>query len=255
VRSHFLIAVVLALIGVAGAQRPTFEVASIKRNNSGSEGGGFNANAGFLRVTNNPLRNVIRNAWGLQAFQIMGGPDWINTERWDIVAKAEGNPGPQMMAMVQSLLADRFKLVAHTETRELPIYALVFAREDRSFGPKMRASSTDCQKEMTAAIARNGPPGPNSPLLCGIRSVPGHFELNAAAIGSFIRNLAPITGRSVVDKTGLAGGYDAELTWNDSEEGPSLYTAIQEQLGLKLDAQRGPVEVLVIDSIERPVED
>jgi uncharacterized protein (TIGR03435 family) len=159
------------------------------------------------------------------------------------------------MTMVQSLLADRFKLVVHKETRELPIYALVFSRPDHSFGPKLHASSTDCQKEMTAAIARSGPPGPNSPLLCGGRFVPGHIELNAAAINNFIRTLAPIAGRSIVDKTGLTGGYDADLTWNDSEEGPSLFTAIQEQLGLKLDAQSGAVDVLVIDSAERPTED
>jgi uncharacterized protein (TIGR03435 family) len=125
----------------AQADRPTFEVASIKRNTSGSEGGGFNANAGFLRITNNPLRNVIRTAWQLQGFQIVGGPGWIDTERWDIVARADGNPGPRMMVMVQSLLADRFKLVAHTETREMPIYALVFARADRAFGPKLHASA------------------------------------------------------------------------------------------------------------------
>jgi len=237
------------------AQRPTFEVATIKRNNSADDNRSVRGNGGRLTITNNPLRNIIRNGWGLQDFQIVGGPDWMNTERWDITAKAEGNPGPQMMVMVQNLLADRFKLVAHKETRELPIYALVFARADHSFGPKLHASSTDCQKEMSAAIARGGPPGPNSPLLCGIRSLPGHFQLNAAAIPNFVRNLAPFAGRSIVDRTGLAGVYDADLTWNDSEEGPSLFTAMQEQLGLKLEAQRGPVEVLVIDSAERPMED
>jgi len=237
------------------AQRPTFEVATIKRNNSADDNRSVRGNGGRLTITNNPLRNIIRNGWGLQDFQIVGGPDWINTERWDITAKAEGNPGPQMMVMVQNLLADRFKLVAHKETRELPIYALVFARADHSFGPKLHASSTDCQKEMSAAIARGGPPGPNSPLLCGIRSLPGHFQLNAAAIPNFVRILAPFAGRSIVDRTGLAGVYDADLTWNDSEEGPSLFTAMQEQLGLKLEAQRGPVEVLVIDSAERPMED
>jgi uncharacterized protein (TIGR03435 family) len=246
---------VTSVASMSSAQRPTFEVASIKRNNSGSDGAGFNGNAGTLRITNNPLRNIIRNAWGLQAFQIIGGPDWINTERWDILAKADGNPGPQLMTMVQNLLADRFKLVVHRETRDLPIYALVFARADHAFGPRMHASSTDCQQAMTAAIARSGPPGPDSPLLCGARSLPGHLELNAAGMNTFIRNIAPIAGRSVVDKTGLTGGYDADLTWNDSEEGPSLFTAIQEQLGLKLDAQRGPVDVLVIDSAARPVED
>ena len=238
------------------AQRPTFEVASIKRNTSAAEGARVNGNAGRLTIANNTLRNIIRNGWGLQSFQIIGGPDWIDTDRWDIVAKVEAGAERQnMMPMVQNLLADRFKLVTHRETRELPIYALVFARPDHSFGPKLHASSTDCQKEMSAAIARGGPPGPNSPLLCGIRSIPGHFQLNAAALNNFARNIAPLVGRQVVDKTGLTGVFDAELTWNDSEEGPSLFTAIQEQLGLKFDAQRGAVEVLVIDSAERPVED
>ena len=237
------------------AQRLTFEVATIKRNNSADDNRSVRGNGGRLTITNNQLRNIIRNGWGLQDFQIIGGPDWMNTERWDIVAKAEGNPGPQMMVMLQNLLADRFKLVAHKETRELPIYALVFARPDHAFGPKLHASPTDCRKEMSAAVARGGPPGPNSPLLCGIRSFPGHFQLNAAAIANFVRNLTAFAGRSIVDKTGLTGVYDADLTWNESEEGPSLFTAIQEQLGLKLEAQRGPVDVLVIDSAARPTED
>jgi len=233
------------------AQPPAFEVASIKRDSSGDDRASVRGNAGRLTITNNPLRNIIRNAWGLQGFQIVGGLD-----RWDIVAKVEAGAERQnVMPMVQNLLADRFKLVTHHETRELPIYALVFARPDRTFGPKLLASSTDCQKEMSAAVARGGPPGPGSPLLCGIRSLPGHFQLNAAAISSFARNIASFVGRQVVDKTGLTGVFDADLTWNDSEEGPSLFTAIQEQLGLKFDAQRGPVDVLVIDSAQRPVED
>jgi len=253
------LAVALALGTVAGlqAQRPAFEVASIKRNTSANEGASVNGNAGRLTIRNSPLRNIIRNAWGLQTFQLVGGPDWIDTERWDVAAKVEAGAERQnMMPMVQNLLADRFKLVSHEETRELPIYALVFARADHAFGAKLHASSTDCQRAMTEAIKRSGPPGPNSPLLCGIRSLPGHIELNATAISpNFTRSLAQISGRNVVDKTGLTGGYDADLTWNESEEGPSLYTAIQEQLGLKLEAQRGTVEVLVIDSVERPIED
>jgi len=235
------LAIACLLFGsVAHAQRPAFEVASIKRNTSANQGAGVHGNGGSLSITNSPLRNVIRNAWNLQGFQIVGGPGWIDTERWDIVAKAEGNPGMQMMVMIQNLLADRFKLVTHKETRELPIYALVFAHADHSLGPKLHASSTDCQKEVSAAIARTGRPpgGPNSPLLCGIRSIPGHFELNASPLSNFARTLAPLAGRSIVDRTGLSGVYDAELIWNDSEEGPSLFTAIQEQLGLKLDARR-----------------
>jgi uncharacterized protein (TIGR03435 family) len=159
--------------------------------------------------------------------------------------------------MMQSLLADRFKLVAHKETRDLPVYALVFARQDHAFGPELHASSTDCQKEVGALIARTGrPPSPDAPPLCGIRAVSGHIELNATRISpNFVSTLAPITGRSVVDKTGLTGVFDAELVWSDSEAGPSLVTAIQEQLGLKLEAQRGPVDVRVIDHVERPTPD
>jgi len=254
---HLVSALLVCASGlVVSAQRPAFEVATIKRNTSAAEGASVRGNAGRLTITNNPLRNIIRNAWGLQGFQIVGGPDWMDTDRWDIVAKVEpGAERQNVMPMVQNLLADRFKLVTHQETRALPIYVLVFARADHVFGPKLHASTIDCQKEMSAAIARGGPPGPNSPLLCGIRSLPGHMQMNAAGITNFIRNLSQIAGRQIVDGTGLTGGFDADLTWNDSEEGPSLFTAIQEQLGLKLDAQRGPVEVLVIDSAQRPVED
>ena len=262
------LAVLAVFLAQAPQPRPTFEVATIKRNTSGSDAARFSGQTGRLAITNNPLRNIIRNAWGLQGFQIVGGPDWISTERWDIVAKAEGNPqGPVMLAMVQNLLADRFKLVTHRETREMPIYALVLAKADRSFGPKLRASSTDCEKEMTAAIARGGKP-PTDRVLCGMRTLNGHIEMNAVPMANLARNLSPIAGRSVIDKTGLTGGFDAELTWTPdaslgnspdapppSSDGPSLFTAIQEQLGLKLDAQRGPVDVLVIDSVERPTED
>jgi len=249
--------------------RPTFEAASIKRNTSVSDGASFRGQTGRIAVTNNTLRNIIRNAWNLQGFQIVGGPDWINTERWDIVAKAEGNAqGPEMLAMVQNLLADRFKLVTHRETREMPIYALVFAKADRSFGPNLHASSTDCLKEMTAAVARSGGP-PRDRVLCGTRSVNGRIEMNAVPMANFARNLSPIAGRSVVDKTGLSGGFDATLTWTPdaslgnapdagppaADGGPSLFTALQEQLGLKLEAARGPVDVLVIDSAARPMED
>ena len=237
---------------------PAFEVASIKRNTSANEAASLTINAGRLTIRNGPLRAIVRSAFALQAFQVVGGPDWIDTEGWDVTAKAEAGAEREPMGlMIQSLLADRFKLVVHKETRELPIYALVFARQDHAFGPKLQASSTDCQKEVGALIARTGrPPSPDAPPLCGVRSRSGHIELNATRISpNFVRTLAPITGRSVVDKTGLTGVYDAELVWNDSEEGPSLFTAIQEQLGLKLEAQRGPVDVLVIEHVERPTSD
>src|SRR5262245_35368033 len=94
------LAALALLLAQSTASRPRFEVASIKRNTSGSDGARVSAQTGRLTVTNNPLRNIIRNAWGLQGFQIVGGPDWINTDRWDIVAKADGNPrGPEMLVM------------------------------------------------------------------------------------------------------------------------------------------------------------
>jgi len=242
----------------AGPKPPAFEVASIKRNTSANERPSLTINAGRVTIRNGPLRAIIRSAFGLQAFEVVGGPDWVDTDGWDVNAKAE--PGAERQPtgpMMQSLLADRFKLVAHKETRDLPVYALVFARQDHAFGPKLHASSTDCQKEVGALIARTGqPPSADAPPLCGIRSVSGHIELNATRINpNFVRTLAPITGRSVVDQTGLTGVFDAELVWSDSEAGPSLFTAIQEQLGLKLEAQRGPVDVLVIDHVERPTSD
>jgi uncharacterized protein (TIGR03435 family) len=263
------VAALALLLAQTTASGPTFEVATIKRNTSGSEAARFSGQTGRVTITNNPLRNIIRNAWGLQGFQIVGGPEWMNTERWDIVAKAEGNPqGPQMLAMLQNLLADRFKLVTHRETRDMPIYALVFSRADRSFGPKLHASETDCLKEMTTAVARGGGPPLDGKVLCGMRTLNGHIEMNAAPMRNFARNLSPIAGRSVVDKTELAGNFDADLTWTPdaslgppsdtappANDGASLFTAIQEQLGLKLDAQRGPVKVLVIDSAARPTED
>ena len=253
------VATVAAVATTLHAQaRPAFEVASIKRNTSANERPSLAINAGRVTIRNGPLRAIIRSAFGLQAFEVVGGPDWIDTDGWDVTAKAEAGAEREPTGpMMQRLLADRFRLVAHKETRDLPVYALVFARRDHAFGPKLHASSKDCQKEVGALIARTGrPPSPDAPPLCGIRSRSGHIELNATRISpNFIRTLAPITGRSVVDKTGLTGVYDAELVWNDSEEGPSLFTAIQEQLGLKLEAQRGPVDVLVIDHVERPTSD
>src|SRR6266850_5669876 len=126
----------------ARAQRPTFEVATIKRNVSVSDSVFVRTQpGGRLSVGNNSLRNIIRNAYRLQNFQIVGGPDWINTERWDIVAKADGNTKPEdLLVVLQNLLADRFKLVVHREMRDSPIYALVLARTDGRLGPQLKVS-------------------------------------------------------------------------------------------------------------------
>jgi uncharacterized protein (TIGR03435 family) len=261
-----------------GGASPAFEVASIKKNVSVSDSASVRAQpGGRLSVTNNSLRNIIRNAWGVQNFQIVGGPDWMNTDRWDIVAKAEGDPTPpQMLLMLRTLLAERFKLIVHNETRETPIYALVLLRSDGRPGPQLRPSSVDCAAVAAAVRARGGappPPAPGGRPACGTRTTRGSMMTTATTMADLARNLSPFAGRSVVDKTGLAGNFDLDLTWTPDPQGAppaggspdvtrpaaddsaSLFTAVQEQLGLKLDSQRGPIEFLVIDSAERPTED
>ena len=268
---------------------PAFEVASVKLNNSGDgrvmlsqqPGGRFTA-------TNVPLRLLIRNAYQLQDFQIVGAPAWINSERYDIVAKAEDGTPPEtpsldrtgpsrIQLMIRSLLAERFQLVAHDETRELPIYALVVARSDGKLGPDLKKSEVDCNAVFAAGRGRGmppppppGPPQAGERPQCGIRIGMGNLAMGGAPLPQFANSLAMFVGRTVQDKTGLAGNYDVTLTWTPDQmpqrppgapepppadpNGPSIFTALQEQLGLKLDSQKGPVSVLVIDRVERPKE-
>jgi uncharacterized protein (TIGR03435 family) len=253
---------------------PAFEVASIKENVSASDNASVRAQpGGRVSVTNNSLRNIIRNAYNVQNYQIIGGPDWINTVRWDINAKAPDDAPPQqMLLMLRTLLADRFTLVIRNETREMPIYALVLARADGRLGPQLRASAVDCAAIFAAAKAKGEAPPPttNGRPTCGTRTTRGNMMTTGVAMADLARNLAPFAGRPVIDKTGLTGGFDVDLTWAPelppgpdgtapsappSSDGASLYTAVQEQLGLKLDARQGPVDVVVIDSAQRPVED
>jgi uncharacterized protein (TIGR03435 family) len=253
------------------AARPVFEVASIKRNVSGSDGASVRVQpGGRLSVTNNSLRNIIRNAYNVQNFQIVGGPDWINDIRWDILAKAESEaPTPELLIMVRNLLADRFKLVVHTEMRETPVYALVLARSDGRLGPQLRPSTVDCAALLASFKARKeAPPNTiNGRPSCGTRITQGSMMTTATTMADVVRNLAPMAGRPIVDRTGLTGTFDLDLTWMPDQQGPAgataptdndrpaLVTAVQEQLGLKLDSQRLPFEMLIIDSVERPTED
>ena len=275
------------------AAAPAFEVASVKPNKSGpgptmlgiQPGGRFTA-------TNIPLRLLIRNAYQVQDSQLVGGPAWITSDRFDIMAKAEGDvpppdpggpPGPPgvMTLMLRTLLADRFKLVVHHETRELPIYALVIARSDGKLGPQLRPAAVDCTSVMAAARARGGPPPappqPGERPSCGMRFGLGQMAAGGFPLSQFANSLSQFVQRMVIDRTGLTGSFDLDLTWTPDQlpqrapgtpadqplrvngvdidpNGPSIFTAVQEQLGLKLDSQRGPVDVLVIDSVEHPTE-
>ncbi|PYR48456.1 MAG: hypothetical protein DMF95_14320 [Acidobacteria bacterium] len=183
--------------------------------------------------------------------------------------------------MIRALLAERFKLTVHNETRDLPIYALVTARSDGRLGPDLHRSETDCAAQMAAARGRGAPAAPpqsGAPMPCGIRIGMGNIAVGGATLSQVASNLSMFVGRVVQDRTGLTGAFDVNLTWTPDQmpqrapgtpadqplrvngvdidpNGPSIFTAVQEQLGLKLDSQRGPVDILVIDRAEHPVED
>jgi uncharacterized protein (TIGR03435 family) len=254
---------------------PAFDVSSVKLNKEGGPSSVRVTPGGMLAVTNNNLRNIIRNAWNITNDQIVDGPDWIDSDRFDITAKA---PAPfkqeEARAMLQALLGERFGLKTHMETRELPVYLLVLARKDGTLGPQMKKGEIDCAALM-ASVAAGGKMSdrlPNGNLPCGISVRPGQGQViaNGTAMEALARNLVGGVGRIVVDKTGLPGYYDFSLTFTPDTaptapgapaaappdpSAPSLFTAMQEQLGLKLEPGRAPVQVLVIDRAQRPTAD
>jgi uncharacterized protein (TIGR03435 family) len=264
------------------AQAPAnaFEVTSVRPNKTGDgrvmvgmqPGGRFTA-------TNVALRLLLRQAFNVQDFQIVGGPDWIVSDRFDVIAKAPDGAeftADTMRPMLRSLLAERFKLMFHNETRDMPIYALMKARTDGKLGTGLTPAAIDCA---AAARGRRGapppaPPQPGQKMECGMMIGPGRLNAGGMPLSNLATALAPQVGRIVLDKTELTGNYDFELTYAPEAIGsvggpallnggpvavdpnaPNLFTALQEQLGLKLDSQRGPVDVVVIDRIEQPAAD
>jgi uncharacterized protein (TIGR03435 family) len=250
----------------------TFDVAAIRRNlTSTQQGSGLSAPqpGGRYIAIGVTLRRLISDAY--DAMRIVGGPEWIDSDRFDVNARSEGNPTPQQISrMLRPLLAERFALVVHTESREMPIYALVLARADRAIGTKLRKSDAKC-----AAESRDYFPS----AAAGFPPPCGDFRLGAGALtarGMTMERLARLlggrVGRPVLDRTGVDGAFDLELEWSSDlglvqalrdsagsselrPDGVSLFTALEEQLGLRLDATRAPVDVLVVDSAEPPTPD
>lgn len=243
----------------------SFELTSVKRNVSGSESGGSNRNQpnGSFIGTNVTLRPFIARAYEVRTFQVTGGPPWLDFDRFDIVGRgAEGTPTAMRPAMLRALLADRFKLVTHTETREQPVYLLVLARPDGRLGPQLKRSPFPCG---SAAVA--GQPAPS----CGVEgSVNGGIG-TINTWGTPIDNIAAALAnyavtRFVINRTGLEGGFDVvglrfaaegfgPAAANRPDDVPSIFTAVEEQLGLKLEPARGPVPFVVIDSVQPPTAD
>jgi uncharacterized protein (TIGR03435 family) len=239
------------------AAPPTFDVASIHVNNAETDGHHhiFNNPAeSHLRTRNLALRDLLQFAYGLPNSQILGGPAWLDSIMFDIDAKSDPSVDAQLHAlpteqarhqkqlMVQALLADRFQLKTHWETRQLPIYALVVAKDGPKFKPsKINGTTIDIGRARL------------------------HVAGSDDTMSILVRELAQVLGRVVLNQTGLSGRYDLSLRWTpddapppmlngapDPSEPPGIFTAIQEQLGLKLESSHGPVPVLLIDSVEMP---
>ena len=225
-------------------QAPAFEVASIKPNMSGDPRSGTQSSpGGRVTVTNQPLRSVIRVAYGSSDMEVIGGPDWIGADRWDILAAAgPGSPDDApWQLMMKSLLVERFKLRAHLEQRERSIYRLVFARSDKRLGPDVH--DTACKDDDASC-------GRTSANTNGIKS--GTITGSGRTMVELGTSLSPYAERRVSDHTGLEGRYDFKISWSEEV---SIFTALQEQLGLKLESTRSLVDVLVIDGVERPTPD
>jgi uncharacterized protein (TIGR03435 family) len=276
----------------ASVAEPKFEVTSVKKSGANRQGGPLRFGmqpGGRFTVTGMPVSFLLTMAYGIQRFQLIGGPSWINSDRFDINAVAEdvpvqptppGTPN-RMQLLLRSLLKERFALVVHNETRELPLSYLVMAREDRKLGERLRPSTVDC-RALFAARAREGgpPPAPPAPPKpgevppCGMMSGTGRIAGGSMPMSNLASLLGIMLNRPVYDRTNLTGNFDIQLDYTPdqmpqippgatlppgltlpSPEGPALNTALEEQLGLKLDATRGPVDVLVIDSVAPPEPD
>ena len=217
-------------------------------------GGGFTA-------TNCSLGLLIQYAYDVMQFQISGAPGWVQSGRYDIAAKAEGDPQvSEIRAMLRQLLEDRFQLRLHWETRESAVYHLVLSKA----GKLREAGPGECPPPLSFPNSQPGGPPTDAP--CGaLRNSPGNTKGYKLTAGALAGSLAFFVGRPVLDYTALTGKYDIELQWTpdavrlrsaapSEENSPSIFTALQEQLGLKLESAKGPVRTLVIDHVEKPSE-
>jgi len=251
---------VIAALSQSPPSPKEFDVATIKPNSANDNrfmihplpGGG-------LSISGVPLKMLIMEAYDLRAFQLSGGPGWMSTERWDIEAKTEGVKGQlpidQTLKMLQTLIVDRFHLQIHHESKEMTVYALVVGKNGSKLNPH---TGEPAQPEERFQMR------------------PGSLSVKQLGIAALVRQLTLQVGRTVIDKTGLTGVYDFTLKWTpepgqggpesiglppdpqlpppSDSNGPSIFTALQEQLGLRLDAKKGSVDIIVVDRAEKPDE-
>lgn len=226
----------------AAVSAQSFEAASVKPAAPEQSAVDFVVSpGGYLRITNLTLLGMVREAYQAKYWQVSGGPGWIDAERFNIEAKASGNPSRgEVMAMLRSLLAERFQLRARRETREGNVYELVVAKG----GPKLKPSAADSS---FLRLFRNTPPE--------LPGVSYTIQAQKVSMARLADDLMGETQRPVIDRTAIAGEFDFRIDYavdGHSETGPSIYTALQEQAGLKLQAAKGPIEMLIIEKAERP---
>lgn len=248
-----------------GGERPRFEAASVKPNTSADAGMNNRFSPGRFSYVNTPLSVLISLAYGMNADRVLGVPDWARTAKFDITATYNPELRQYQSQMLQRLLEERFALQVHREKRELPVYEAVIARADGQLGPAMRAATLDCSPSNTA-----------NRVLCGTRIATGLVQGKSVNWRVVLDQLPSEVGRPVIDRTGLTGMFEVTLEWTpDPAAMPSpdaaaraaaaaaaagdravtIFTALQEQLGIRLQPARAPLDVLVVDRVERPTPD
>ena len=251
-RATFAFGLLLLAGSLLTAQDPPtdFDVVSIKRSPPEARGGGLGtAPDGTLTMRNQPIRSILLYGSPVPVREIEGFPDWVARDTYDITAKTpSGSTRQQTAAMMRRMLEDRFKLKGHVEERDRPVFALVVARSDGRLGPQLKPSTIDC-----------GAPEARCGASFGASSIVSD-RIRIVDVLPFFSNLS---GRPVIDRTGLAGFYTLTLRWStppapnsDSpvDDTPDFFTAIQEQLGLKVQPETMKMPVFIVDSIERPSE-
>jgi len=235
-------AISILLLGAAAAAGQVFEVASIKPGDPASPESSWSEGNGEVKIRNMTLQKLILFAYTVKEYQVSGGPKWLDGDRFTIVARLENRErsravrggDPRLHAAMQALLAERFQLAFHRETRDLPGYALLPAKS----GFKLRPVEAE--------------------ELNGWSTGSGNAKFTRSSLAEVASGLADIVGRPVADRTEIAGVYDVKLQWAPDDRpdaaGPSLFTALQEQAGLRLEARKVPVAILVVDRAEKPGE-
>ncbi len=261
-----------SIVLLAQPERLAFDVASVKVNAARTGIRGHSYPGDRFEAVNVPLRDLLMVAYGeagvaLPEFLLTGGPTWIDTDRFDVsatVGRGRPNTVAQKQLMLRTLLAERFKLVVHTESKEQPIYALTVASKSGVLGPQLHHVDVDCEPELASQPGRRDG--------CIFYALPsGLLMLRGQTMSGLANVLTRLLDKVVRDRTGLAGGFDADGRFNPeglpgmyqlkpddpdrpAVDVPSLFVALREQLGLALQSTRGPVDVVVIDRVEHPTE-